>query len=942
MTELAGALVHAGLGFVDQRLQMIDQAFAGAGDLAAALGGAGAGADLAGADAELVQARAELVAFRGLLGQPVSSSTSRDAAGHLGAALQHANHAVELVRPGTNLQALLAAPFAAPVVPAGLGQQLGLSVPGGVALGAGPVLTYRVASAGPVTMVAGPPALRATAARLRADLRIDGGSPALTLGVELDGLGVDVSGPSFDDFVNALLGAGSSATADVSIGVDSDRGVTVGGATHGPVSLPARGSSPLIEVHGMTLAAPADAPGTIDVGVVVAGSLGSAVRFTIDGIGLSIAIDPDQVGRGMPATVKPKPPHGVGASLDGGLLRGGGYLDVHDGTYAGVLDVRLGPIEAKAFGILDTHVPGGFSLIVAISAEFFPPIEIALGFTLNGVGGIVGIERALNTDTLRARLHDHAIDNLLFPADPVSAAPEILRTLGAVFPPLRHGVVVGPMVKMGWGRPVSFVTASLGVIVALPDPKVVILGSFRLAVPAPELPIVDLKGAVYSEITPDRVLVLVILEDSRVAGYPVAGDLGFFVRFGGSPDFAISAGGFHPRYTPPPELADMRRLSIDLSPPALLTIRATAYVAFTSNSFQLGGRLEASGDAGPVGVHGFIQLDAIVRWAPSFSFEADLGAGFDMRFMGESFAGVELHLHLQGPAPWMAHGTATLELPILPDVDVEVGPITWGDADNPPPPVVHPLDLVRDELAKAAAWRAELPQGADGLVTLVSRPEDPALLVHPLGLFEGRERSVPLEKEITRVGASPAASGETRIHLGQPTVTDGAGAPVPVGAISPVEDHFAPGQFLDLSEDDKLRRPAFEDMLAGIRLGPPGGIVTDAANATQSELHYDTFYPHQDIGQGPDVLFSLKSAAYSVLRVGAAGRSVLRADIRYASKPDPIVLAAAGDVKIRAVADLSVPAGMADVAMTHWDAADLLAARGDAAALQLVALGTAS
>jgi hypothetical protein len=288
----------------------------------------------------------------------------------------------------------------------------------------------------------------------------------------------------------------------------------------------------------------------------------------------------------------------------------------------------------------------------------------------------------------------------------------------------------------------------------------------------------------------------------------------------------------------------------------------------------------------------------------------------------------------------MAHGTATLELPVLPDVDVEVGPITWGDSDNPPPPVVHPLDLVHDELAKPDAWRAELPQGADGLVTLVDRPGDPPLLVHPLGLFEGRERVVPLEQEITRVGASPAALGETRIHLGQPALSEG-GPAVDVGAITGVEDHFAPGQFLDLSEDDKLRRPAFEDMLAGIRLGPPDGISTDTANATESDLHYDTFYPHQNIGQGPDVLFSLKSGAYSVLRAGAAGRSALRADVRYASKPDPIVLAAAGAVKIRTVAELSAPAGLADVAMTHSEAADLLASRGDAASLQLVALGTA-
>ena len=477
------------------------------------------------------------------------------------------------------------------------------------------------------------------------------------------------------------------------------------------------------------------------------------------------------------------------------------------------------------------------------------------------------------------------------------------------------------MVKLGWGRPISFVTASLGVVIVLPDPKIVILGTFELAVPSPDLPIIDLKGSVFSEITADHALALVVLEDSRVAGYPVSGDLGFLVGFGDDPSFAISAGGFHPRYPAPRELAAMRRLSIDLSPPIVLTIRATAYVAFTTNSFQLGGRLEAEGDAGPVSVHGFVQLDAIVRWAPSFAFEADLSAGFDMRFAGESFAGVQLRLHLQGPAPWMAHGTATLEIPILPDVDVEVGPISWGDGRNPPPPAAHPLGLVREALSVPEAWRPELPRDADALVTLRSDPADPPLLVHPLGMFEGRQRAVPLETTIARVGPSPVPGGEKRIHLGQPTLSDG-GAPVDFGAVSGVADHFAPGQFLDLSDDDQLRRPAFEDMPAGIRLGPAGGVRTDPGLATQSDLHYDTVYPHQNLSPGRDVFPLLRQSAFAVLAAGAAGRSALqgRCAVRLDARADRVRARGGGpDPQSRRPGGAAGPRG---------PAADLLARRG--------------
>ena len=79
-----------------------------------------------------------------------------------------------------------------------------------------------------------------------------------------------------------------------------------------------------------------------------------------------------------------------------------------------------------------------------------------------------------------------------------------------------------------------------------------IIGRVRIALPAPQLPIVDLRATVYGEITPDHLLILVSLDGSRIAGFTVGGDIGLLLRWGGGAEFAISAGGFHPRYDPPP------------------------------------------------------------------------------------------------------------------------------------------------------------------------------------------------------------------------------------------------------------------------------------------------------------------------------------------------------------------------------------------------------
>ena len=349
MADLAGACLRAGLGFVEARLAAVEQnALQAAADLAGQLGPPAAGADLPAADVELTQARNELAAFHAALAQPVGFAPAADAAGHLAAGLHHVDRAVELARPGSRLSDLLNAPFSAPLVPTGIAQQLGLQTPAGPAL-VGDTLSYEVTSAGPVTVFDGPPRLQAASTRLRATLRLDGSHPAVAVSVALNGASVAVGGPAFDGFVNTLLGGGGTTVeADLVLGVDSDRGVTVGGSTHGPVVLPARASTGVVDVRGLDLDRPDGDPNAIDLGALVAASLGDAVRFAVEGIGVRAHVDPDRVSGagGPPISVEAKPPRGVSASLSGSLVKGGGYLahDPDQGTYGGA-DRR--PVRAR-------------------------------------------------------------------------------------------------------------------------------------------------------------------------------------------------------------------------------------------------------------------------------------------------------------------------------------------------------------------------------------------------------------------------------------------------------------------------------------------------------------------------------------------------------------------------------------------------------------------
>src|SRR4029077_16426629 len=266
--------------------------------------------------------------------------------------------------------------------------------------------------------------------------------------------------------------------------------------------------------------------------------------------------------------LEPRVPDGAGLAGNAAVVRGGGYLSRHGAEYGGVLDLRIGPIEMTAIGLVQTapHV----SMVVLLAVEFIPAIQLSFGFTLNAVGGLLAIERAIDTDALHAAMHQHTLDLLLFPRDPVQRAPTILDALRAVFPPAAGGFVVGPMFELGWGTPVSFVTARIGILLSLPDPKLILLGLLRVTLPAPQLPIVDLRADVYGEITPDHVLITGSLDGSRMAMMTMSGDIGVLFAFGSRREMALSAGGFHPAFHPPRELIGMHRLTADLSPPSFI------------------------------------------------------------------------------------------------------------------------------------------------------------------------------------------------------------------------------------------------------------------------------------------------------------------------------------------------------------------------------------
>ena len=253
-------------------------------------------------------------------------------------------------------------------------------------------------------------------------------------------------------------------------------------------------------------------------------------------------------------------------STPGGFT-GGGFLifDSDKGEYAGGLELEFqGVITVKAIGLLNTRMPDGglgFSLLIIITAEF-APIQLSFGFTLLGVGGLLGLNRTVLYDVLRGGLRDGSLQSILFPQDVVANAPRIINDLRRIFPPLDDRFLIGPMAKLGWGTP-TIVSLELGLLLEIPRPAFAILGVLRVSLPADDMPLLHLQVNFLGVIDfgKGQISFDASLFDSRILTFTLTGDMAVRVYWSENANLLLTVGGFHPAYMPPPMgLPALRRL----------------------------------------------------------------------------------------------------------------------------------------------------------------------------------------------------------------------------------------------------------------------------------------------------------------------------------------------------------------------------------------------
>lgn len=643
-----------------------------------------------------------------------------------------------------------------------------------------------------------------------------------TIQIAIKGGKVVIDMSNADGFLATVLsGVHVEAGFDLGISWAPDTGIHITGGAQLEIDLPLHLTLGPITLPTLYLVAGASSSGfPIEISAALGLTLGP-IQASVDRVGVKGLITfPDHGGNLGPAnlSIDFKPPNGLGLAIDAGVVAGGGYISFNPdkGQYAGVFDLSLAEIvQVKIIGVLDTILPDGshgFSFLLIITFDF-PPIQLGFGFTLNGVGGLGGVNRTMNTDALHAGFRAHTLNSVLFPPDPIANAPQIISNIENFFPPAEGRYLFGPMLEIGWGTP-TLITLAVGVILEVPDPvRLVLLGLIDAGLPTTEAALIELHIDVLGilDFGAKTLSIDGSLYDSRVLIFSLAGDLALRLSWGDNPNFLFSLGGFNPHFsTAGLDVPNMHRLTVSIGDGDNPRISANSYFAITSNSLQFGANVEAYASAAGFTIHGWLGFDVLIIFSP-FSFEFDFSAGFDVSFEGVSLCGLSVNGLFSGPRPWHLHGDASINILFF-SVSASLD-ITWGDST----PAILPAKPVLPDLLPALQdprnWSTALPDGTTQAVTLSTpKPDDKTLRVHPMGTLSVRENVVPLDLPITRYGNATPSDGnffaisDVQIDGHEETKQN-------------FQDYFAPGQFLTLSDADKVSHPSFERYDAGLKIG---------------------------------------------------------------------------------------------------------------------------
>lgn len=561
-----------------------------------------------------------------------------------------------------------------------------------------------------------------------------------------------------------------------------------------------------------------------ELGATVAATIGP-VAMTVEGVGLQLIVG-DENELPSPAFL---PPRGAGLSLEVGPVKGGGFVDYASdtGRYVGAMDLQIGPLGLTAFGIIDTQMSDGsdgFSMLVLVTGRF-TPIPIGFGFTLNALGGLLGLHRNVDVDALFSAIRAGTVRDLLAPENPVRDAPRLVRQASALFPIARGQHVFGPTLQLGWGSPKQVITLDLGLAVTLPDPlRFILIGTVRAVLPDEKLAIarlnVDIAGVL--DLSASRFDIEGRIFDSVIQAIPITGGFAMRSSWGRDRSFVFSIGGVHPGFTPPANFPMLDRMGVDLSRGSSFQFRLGGYFAITSNSLQLGARADLKVRKGGFVLLADIGFDALLIFDP-FGMDLQVYAGASIKRGNSTLLSLRIEARLRGPGPWQISGKASFRILFL---KVSIGfSKSFGQQPSELATPVNAEALIIAALMNTRSWIEEDASHAGDIVL-----EGVGEALGPYSPLAVQQKVAPLELRLDQLGGRRLI-GRSRFQIRRIVI---AGEELP--SMKQLKGAFAPAQFIKMDERERLSAPSFEDLVAGASFAGDGVVKAEGSLTADTSM----------------------------------------------------------------------------------------------------------
>jgi hypothetical protein len=601
---------------------------------------------------------------------------------------------------------------------------------------------------------------------------------------------------------------------------------------------------------------------TLSLGPVRLAVLGFGGR-----IGALAPADPDEDL--LDLVFEPAWPTGLAVSVQHSMISGAGFVErrvsATGTTWRGGLSLRVGDrVDVAAFGVVTTG-PAGWSVLVFLSGHI-PPVPLGLGFRLTRVGGVLGLHRAMDLDRIGAAVLAEAAsaELLLFPQDPQAHLPELLSLAEQWLPRQEGSHVFGPLVELDWslaGQVAARLRAAL--LVQLGGFKAALVGVARIGLPSLEQDhVFSARAGLVASYDHEAGVASFALElqDAKLfRTIDLEGGAALFARWKGDRAFALSLGGFHPRFRPyiPQGMREPSRLAAHWHPADQLQVDLQAYFAVTHTSVQAGGAVHVYAGASWGHAEGDLGLDLMIFWSPDFRLEADLSARVSVTVFGADLITASLKGSISGPGPWHLEATASWSVCGV-DLSKHVE-YTWGSGQTLPAGSVSAGLVLEQALLDESSWSTVRDRRAPVLLRAG------AVSVLPTDKLELRQTLLPLGTRVER--------SERRV-LTDPGVWTLLGAGI--AQTGTPTDVFPSNRYLAKVEKGKEFSPPLP---VGGQFSADGACTAGAAVADGPSEHEDSVIddPSQ-LTTGPRAQALLLD---DLLAVAAPTRSTERAFVRH-------------------------------------------------------------